>query len=93
VVATPWRKCSFKLTDQDKAEFERQANNHSFFMNIREQINKYIASQPEPKHSDMQELHRFILQVLPGSKLWFPDGKTAKLKLFPTPILDMDFIQ
>ncbi len=26
-------------------------------MNVQEQIKKYIASQPEPKRSDMQELH------------------------------------
>ena len=27
-------------------------------MNIQEQINEYIISQPEPKRSDMQALHR-----------------------------------
>ena len=27
-------------------------------MNIKEQIKQYIASQPEPKRSDMQELHQ-----------------------------------
>ena len=32
-----------------------------FFMNVQEQIKKYIASQPESKYSDMQELHRIIL--------------------------------
>ncbi len=26
-------------------------------MNVQEQIKKYIASQPEAKRSDMQELH------------------------------------
>ena len=26
-------------------------------MNIKEQIKKYITSQPEPKRSDMQALH------------------------------------
>lgn len=44
-------------------------------MNIKEQINNYIASQPEPKRSDMQELHRLTLQVSPECKLWFLDGK------------------
>ena len=47
-------------------------------MNVREQIKKYIASQPEPKRSHMQELHRLTLQVLPGCKLWFHDGKDSK---------------
>ena len=27
-------------------------------MNVQEQIKKYITSQPEPKRSDMQELHQ-----------------------------------
>jgi hypothetical protein len=44
-------------------------------MNVQEQIKKYITSQPEPKRSDMQELHLRMLQTLPGCKLWFEDGK------------------
>ncbi len=27
-------------------------------MNVQEQIKEYITSQPEPKRSDMQELHQ-----------------------------------
>jgi hypothetical protein len=44
-------------------------------MNLQDQINDYIASQPEPKRSDMQELHRIIPEIKPGCKLWFLDGK------------------
>jgi len=47
-------------------------------MNVQEQIRKYIASQPEPKRSDMAELHRLTLQVSPECKLWFFDGKDSK---------------
>ena len=47
-------------------------------MNVQEQIKKYITSQPEPKRSDMQELHRIILQVMPACKLWFLDGKDSE---------------
>jgi hypothetical protein len=54
-------------------------------MSVQEQIKKYIASQPEPKLSEMQELHRFILKVLPGSKLWFLDGKNAENKTVSNP--------
>src|SRR6266849_10633335 len=54
-------------------------------MNVQEQIKKYISSQPEPKRSDMQELHRFILQVLPGCKLWFLDGKNSENKTVSNP--------
>jgi len=54
-------------------------------MNIEEQINTYIASQPEPKRSDMQELHRIILEVMPACKLWFLDGKNEEGKTVSNP--------
>jgi len=54
-------------------------------MNVQEQIKEYIASQPEPKCNDMQELHRFVLQVLPGCKLWFLDGKNSENKTVSNP--------
>jgi hypothetical protein len=54
-------------------------------MNVQEQIKKYIASQPEQKRSDMQELHKFILKVLPGCKLWFLDGKNSENKTVSNP--------
>lgn len=46
-------------------------------MNVQEQIKKYITSQPEPKQSDMEELHRIILEIMPACKLWFLDGKNS----------------
>lgn len=49
-------------------------------MNVQEQIEKYITSQAEPKRSDMQALHRIILQVMPACKLWFLDGKNSENK-------------
>ena len=54
-------------------------------MNIKEQIKQYIASQPEPKRNDMQDLHQHILQVLPKCKLWFLDGKDDKGKTVSNP--------
>jgi len=54
-------------------------------MNVQEQIKEYITSLPEPKRSDMQELHKFILQVLPGCKLWFLDGKNSENKVVSNP--------
>ena len=54
-------------------------------MNVQEEIKKYITSQPEPKRSDMQELHRLILQVMPKCKLWFLDGKDEKGKTVSNP--------
>lgn len=54
-------------------------------MNVQEQIKNYIASQPEPKRSDMQTLHTHILQTLPGCKLWFDDGKNSEGKVVSNP--------
>jgi hypothetical protein len=54
-------------------------------MNVQAQIQKYIASQPEPKRSDMQALHRVILQVMPACKLWFLDGKDSEGKTVSNP--------
>ena len=54
-------------------------------MNVQEQIKKYIASQPEPKRSDMQALHGIILQVMPACKLWFLDGKNSEGKTVSNP--------
>src|SRR6201986_609170 len=54
-------------------------------MNVQEQINEYITSQPEPKRNDMQTLHTLILQALPGCKLWFEDGKNSENKTVSNP--------
>ena len=60
-------------------------------MNVREQIKKYITSQPEPKRSDMQELHLLTIQVLPKCKLWFFDGKDSKNKTVSNPTIGYGF--
>jgi hypothetical protein len=54
-------------------------------MNVQGQINEYITGQPEPKRSDMQELHRIILGVKPACKLWFLDGKDSENKIVSNP--------
>ena len=60
-------------------------------MNIQEQIKQYITSQPEPKRSDMQALHRIILQVMPACKLWFLDGKNSENKVVSNPNIGYGF--
>ena len=54
-------------------------------MNVKEQIAAYIGSPPEPKRSDMQTLHRIILETMPACKLWFLDGKDDKGKTVSNP--------
>ncbi len=50
-----------------------------------EQIEEYIASQPEPKSSDLQVLHDRILQISRPCKLWFLDGKNDEGKIVSNP--------
>jgi len=54
-------------------------------MNVQQQTEEYITSQPEPKRSDMQTLHGRILQILPGCKLWFEDGRNAEGRVVSNP--------
>src|SRR5580692_6470726 len=56
-------------------------------MSVQEEIKKYITSQPEPKRSDIQELHRLTLQVSPECKLWFFDGKSSKNQTVSNPTI------
>jgi|SRR5450631_3142263 hypothetical protein len=54
-------------------------------MNIQKQITEYIATQPEPKRSEMRELHDIVLALMPRCKLWFLDGKDEKGKTVSNP--------
>ena len=54
-------------------------------MIVSQSIQNYIASQPEPKRSELQELHRVIQKIKPGCKLWFLDGKDDKGKVVSNP--------
>lgn len=54
-------------------------------MNIQEEIKKYITEQPQVKQNEMQELHEVILQLLPGCRLWFLDGKDEEGKTVSNP--------
>lgn len=54
-------------------------------MNTEQQIKNYIAIQPEPKRSDMQTLYSIILEIKPGCRLWFLDGKNDQGKTVSNP--------
>ena len=60
-------------------------------MNIKEQIKDYITTQPEPKQSEMQELHKHILKALPKCKLWYFDGKDSNGKTVAYPTIGYGF--
>lgn len=54
-------------------------------MSIEEQIDQYVSSQLEPKRTDIEILHKRILQLLPKCKLWFLDGKDENGKVVTNP--------
>ncbi len=60
-------------------------------MTVPEQIDAYIASLPEPKRSEMEALHQLTLQVSPGCKLWFTDGKNSDGKIVANPNIGYGF--
>lgn len=54
-------------------------------MNLQRQIKEYIATQLEPKRSELQQLHQIILALIPKCKVWFLDGKDEKGKIVSNP--------
>jgi len=60
-------------------------------MDVQEQIKNYIASLPEPKRSEIQELHKLTLKLSPASKLWFLDGRDEAGKTVTNPNIGYGF--
>jgi len=60
-------------------------------MSVKEEIKEYIASQPEPKRSEMQALHQLTIKALPGCKLWFDNGKNSDNKTVNNPTIGYGF--
>ncbi|MBF4517767.1 DUF1801 domain-containing protein [Flavobacterium sp. ANB] len=60
-------------------------------MNVQDQITEYIANQPEPKRSEMQELHQRILRIALECKLWYEDGKNSENKTVSNPNIGYGF--
>lgn len=54
-------------------------------MNLKEQIQAYIAAQAEPKRGEIEQLHATILGLMPKGKLWFLDGKDENGKTVSNP--------
>lgn len=60
-------------------------------MQTQEQIKEYITSLPEPKQSEMLELHQRILKIMPECRLWFLDGKNSEGKIVSNPNIGYGF--
>ena len=54
-------------------------------MDVPEQVEAYLASQPEPKQADLRRLHAHILAEFPGCRLWFTNGTNADGKVVANP--------
>jgi hypothetical protein len=54
-------------------------------MNVTEEIEHYIASQPAQKQTDLLALHHTMLRILPTGRLWFLDGKNSENKTVTNP--------
>jgi hypothetical protein len=54
-------------------------------MTTKDQISRYLQTIPEPRQSDVRQLHSAILGMNPGCKLWFLDGKDESGKVVSNP--------
>lgn len=54
-------------------------------MDIRGRVAAYLASQPEPKQSDLRQLHAHMLAEFPDSRLWFNEGTNEDGKVVANP--------
>ena len=54
-------------------------------MSTPEQIEAFLASQSEPKQTDLRQVHADILAEFPESKVWFSDGTDATGKVVSNP--------
>lgn len=48
-------------------------------------IQSYLSSLPDARRADMEALHTRILQMMPGSRVWFLDGKDETGKIVSNP--------
>jgi hypothetical protein len=54
-------------------------------MSVLKEIQNYIASLPEPKRSEMLELHEMLIQLNIDGTLWLLDGRDASGKVVANP--------
>lgn len=54
-------------------------------MTTTDQIDRYLDSVPEPRQTDLRTLHGAILEMNPGCRLWFLDGRDERGKVVSNP--------
>jgi hypothetical protein len=60
-------------------------------MSVQDQIEAYMAAQPEAKRDDMRALHGVILHIMPDCRLWFLDGRDDNGKTVSNPNIGYGF--
>ena len=54
-------------------------------MDTAQRVEAYLASQPEPKQTDLRQLHAHVLAEFPDCRLWFNDGTNEDGKVIANP--------
>lgn len=54
-------------------------------MDIADHVEAYLASQPEPKQTDLRQLHGLMLAEFPACRLWFTDRTNDAGKVVANP--------
>lgn len=54
-------------------------------MTLQHQIQAYLDAQPGAKRQDLQALHRAFLELMPGCRLWYLDGRDGTGKVVSNP--------
>ena len=54
-------------------------------MDVSERVEAYLASQPEPKRTDLRRLHALMQAEFPEGRLWFNDGTNEGGKVVANP--------
>jgi hypothetical protein len=57
----------------------------SRMMDVSGRVETYLVSQPEPKQTDLRQLHAYMLAEFPDSRLWFNDGTGQDGKVVANP--------
>jgi hypothetical protein len=54
-------------------------------MDVPERVDAYLVSQPEPKQTDLRQLHAQVLADFPDCRLWFREGTNEDGKVVANP--------
>ena len=54
-------------------------------MDVSGRVEAYLASQAEPRQTDLRQLHAHMLAEFPDSRLWFNDGTNESGKVVANP--------